>query len=120
MLQQTSSDSVKTISLNRDELWARLRAIAHRIRAAHSGVQDVRVFGSIARGDHVGTSDVDILIILTDAPEQNLPADRIERSLLFYRYFDLPIGVDLLVYTASELEHKTPFLSRIYAESIPL
>ncbi len=120
MLQQISSGSVKTISLNRDELWARLRAIAHQIRTAHSNVQDVRVFGSIARGDHVGTSDVDLLIILANTPEQNSPADRIARSLPFYRYFDLPIGVDLLVCTASELERKTPFLSRIYAESIPL
>jgi len=32
--------------------------------AAHHGVRDVRVFGSTARGDATGTSDVDLLVKL--------------------------------------------------------
>jgi len=106
--------------LDRDELWARLRAIARRIKRDHNNVLDVRVFGSIARGDHVGTSDVDVLVVLADAPEhEDLPA-KIERSRLFYPYFDLPIGVDLLVYTSAEIEQGSPFLARIYTESVSL
>ncbi len=120
MLRQISSGSVKIISLDRDELWARLRAIARRIKRDHNNVLDVRVFGSIARGDHVGTSDVDVLVVLADAPEhEDLPA-KIERSRLFYPYFDLPIGVDLLVYTSAEIEQGSPFLTRIYTESVSL
>ena len=120
MLRQTSSGSVTIISLDRDELWGRLRAIARRIQRDHSNVLDVRLFGSIARGDYVGTSDVDILVVLTDAPDRDEPSARIERSRLFFPYFDLPIGVDLLVYTEAEIERGTPFLSQIYAESVSL
>ncbi len=120
MLRQRSSGSVKIISLDRDELWARLRAIAHRIKVDHNNVLDVRVFGSIARGDHVGTSDVDILVILADAPDYGGPSARIERDRLFYPYFDLPIGVNLLVYTEAEIAEDTPFLSQIYVESVSL
>jgi len=113
MLQQISSGSVKIISLNRTELLTQLRHITRRIKTAHDNVQDIRVFGSVARGDYVGTSDVDILIILAEPTVENF----IERPLTFYRYFTLAIGVDLLVYTAAELERGNAFLTQIYAES---
>lgn len=117
MLQQTSSGSVKIISLKRNELWRRLRAIAHQIKAEHDNVQDVRVFGSIARGDHVGTSDVDVMIILAEVSDEEDPPPVIERALPFYKHFTLPIGVDLLVYTLAEIEQGNPFISHVYAES---
>ncbi len=80
----------------------------------------MRVFGSIARGDHVGTSDVDVLIIIQDgAPEH--PVDRIRR---FYPYFDLPVGVDLLVLTQEELNRRLEtadaFAERVWRQSQPL
>lgn len=120
MLHKVSSGSVEIISLNRDELWQQLRRIARQIKAGHDQVQDVRVFGSIARGDHVGTSDVDVLIVLADSPGQDLPPDRVERARPFYPYFSLPIGVDLLVYTSAEIEHGTRFISHIHEESVSL
>ncbi len=102
MLQQTSYDSVRIISLDRDELLSRLQLIAQRIRAEHPEVADVRVFGSIARGDHVGTSDVDVLIVLHEYDGR----DPIERVRTFYRYFDLPIDVDILVFTREQLKRR--------------
>ena len=63
MLRERSSGSVKIISLDRDELLARLATIATRIRARHPEVREVRLFGSLARGDQTGTSDADLLIV---------------------------------------------------------
>ena len=120
MLRQTSSGSVKIISLDRSELLSRLRQVADRIRAEHPEVTDVRVFGSIARGDHVGVSDVDVLIVLRNGEL----ADPMEQIHTFYPYFDLPIGVDLLVYSFEQLEQRLevgdPFLEQVWGESLPL
>ncbi len=117
MLRQTSSGSVKIISLDRDELLSRLREIARQIRAEHPEVTEIRVFGSIARGDHVGTSDVDVLIVLQDGE----CGDPIEQIRSFYPYFDLPVGVDLLVLTRDQLKHRLEtgqaFTERMWQES---
>ncbi len=117
MLRQTLSGSVKIISLERDKLLSRLRAIAGQVCAERSEVADVRVFGSISRGDHVGTSDVDVLILLYDSERRN----QIEQVCSFYPYFDLPIGVDLLVYTKERLARclrvGDAFVERMWQES---
>ena len=115
-----SFDSVKIISLNRAELLARLRAIAAQIRREHCEVEEIRVFGSLARGDATGTSDVDILIVLRHSSE----TDPHRRILAFLPYFDLDRGTDLLVYTRAEFEQQLAaqnhFLQKIWRESIPL
>jgi predicted nucleotidyltransferase len=115
-----SFDSVKIISLDRDALFTQLRAIAARIRREHREVQDIRVFGSCARGDATGVSDVDVLILLRHSPQ----SDPLQRIRAFLPYFDLDRGVDLLVYTRAELEHQLAlqnrFLQKIWRENIPL
>jgi predicted nucleotidyltransferase len=115
-----SSGSVKVISLNRDSLLADLRRIAGSIRAEHPEVAEIRLFGSLARGNHTGTSDVDVLILLDHTEE----SDPLRRILTFLPYFDLTRGSDLLVYTRAELEERLlandRFLQRIWSESIPL
>jgi predicted nucleotidyltransferase len=117
VLRQRSSDSVKITSIDRDELLAALSAIAGQICAEHPEVKSVRLFGSIARGDQVGMSDVDVLIVLRGG-EQVEPLQQIR---LFYPYFDLPIGVDLLVYTeeqiARRLQAGDAFMTRLWEES---
>uniref|UniRef100_A0A540V8D2 Nucleotidyltransferase domain-containing protein n=2 Tax=Litorilinea aerophila TaxID=1204385 RepID=A0A540V8D2_9CHLR len=119
MLRQKSSDSVKLISLNQNEVLAALVEIAERIRKDHPDVSSIRVFGSIARGDHVGTSDVDVLIILNR--DIHTLTDRLAQIRRFYPYFDLPIGVDLLVYTQDEIDRRLDagdaFITRIWRES---
>ena len=115
-----SFDSVKIISLNRAELLAQLRAIATRIRREHPAIEDIRVFGSLARGDATGTSDVDVLILLRHSSE----SDPMRRIRAFLPYFDLDRGADLLVYTRAEFEQQlaspNPFLQKIWRESVPL
>jgi hypothetical protein len=120
VLQQRSSGSVRIISIDRDELLARLRDIARRLCAERPEVAEVRVFGSIARGDQVGTSDVDVLVVL----EGCVSGDPIEQSRLFCTYFDLPIGVDVLVYTQGQLARRLQsgdaFVKRMWHESLAL
>jgi len=120
MLQHRSFDSVEIISIDRSKVLDALRCAARRIRARHPEVVDVRVFGSLARGDQVGTSDVDVLIVLEDG-ESNDPIEQIRR---FYPYFDLPVGVDLVVMTreqwAQRLQDGDAFAERIGRESIAL
>jgi len=83
-------------------------------------VSEIRVFGSIARGDYTGTSDVDVLVILRDTPEK----DNLAVIRKCYSYFDLPVGVDLIVLTEGQiktrLEDKDPFVTQILEESYPL
>jgi len=120
MLRKTSSGSVKIVSLDRGEVLSGLREIAARIRSERPEVAEVRVFGSIARGDQVGTSDVDVLIVVQDGEQE----DPIERIRSFYPYFDLPIGVDLLVLTWDQLKHRLEtghaFTEQMWQESQPL
>jgi predicted nucleotidyltransferase len=120
MLQHRSFDSVEIISIDRAEALDALRRAARRIRAQHPEVVDVRVFGSLARGDQVGTSDVDVLIVLDD-DESGDPIEQIRR---FYPYFDLPVGVDLLVMTRGRWTRRQQagdaFAERIGRESVSL
>jgi predicted nucleotidyltransferase len=121
VLQQSLSDSVKIISIDRPGLLVALSRIVKKIRTKHPEVDGVRVFGSIARGDQVGTSDVDVLIVLNDRAPQKEPLDWIR---LFYPYFDLPLGVDLLVATETQITRRLqagdPFMARIWTESLLL
>lgn len=79
---------------------ATVRAAAARWAGTVASVRDdvraIGIFGSYARGDRGVGSDLDVVIIID---ETDLPYER--RSLTF-DLPDLPVPVDLLVYTASE------------------
>jgi len=96
---------------------AQLSKVAGRIYADHPEVKSVLVFGSIARGDHAGTSDVDVLIVLRD----DEAGEMIGWLRRFYPYFDLPIAVDVLVYTEGEIGRRLKagdeFMCRVWEES---
>jgi predicted nucleotidyltransferase len=81
-------------------------------------VAEVRLFGSLARGDATGLSDVDLLIVLSETGE----SDPHRRILAFLPYFDLYRGVDLLVLTRAEIERRLAeddrWLKRVWTESV--
>jgi predicted nucleotidyltransferase len=54
--------------MNRDDVIKKLRAHEPELRA--EGVASLAVFGSIARGDDKGDSDVDVVVRLTDDPRR--------------------------------------------------
>ncbi|MEW5718113.1 MAG: nucleotidyltransferase domain-containing protein [Chloroflexota bacterium] len=101
-------------------MLAQLREITARIRQERREVEEIRAFGSLARGDATGVSDVDVLILLRSASE----SDPLQRIRAFLPYFDLDRGTDLLVYTRAEFEQQlvlqNRFLQKIWRESIPL
>jgi predicted nucleotidyltransferase len=120
MLRVRSFDSVKVISLDRDKLFTRLEQIARKIVMERGEVKEVRLFGSLARGDQVGTSDVDILLIL----ENSLVYSPLEQVRDYYPYFDLPVGVDILLLSGEEVQRRLQtqddFISRIEREGMTL
>jgi predicted nucleotidyltransferase len=113
-----SSNSVKLISLDRERLLAQVREAAGRVRTAHPEVAEVRLFGSLARGDATGLSDVDLLIVLSETGE----SDPHRRILRFLTYFAFDRGVDLLVLTRAEIERRLAeddrWLKRVWTESV--
>jgi len=62
------------------------------------GVQRAILFGSLARGDVGGVSDLD-LILVVETRERFL-----ERCARFYRALEPTVGMDILVYTPDEFE----------------
>ena len=120
MQLKRSCNSVRIISLDREEMLARLREIAARLRAERPEVAEVRLFGSLARGEQHGTSDIDVVVLLSESKE----SDWHRRILTYLPYFDLSRDTDVLVYTVAELEERLAagdrFLRRIYEESISL
>jgi len=78
------------------QLRAELRRILARIVDAET--ERVILFGSTARGEVKSTSDLDLLVVRRDARP---PAARVDD---LYRRARPTLAVDLLVYTAEELE----------------
>jgi uncharacterized protein len=82
---------------------------------AKRGVRDVRVFGSIARGDDVGRSDIDLLVEL---PGGASPGGELLTVLGLSEELSALLGVRVDVATPRTLRPDVVDLAR--AESIPL
>jgi predicted nucleotidyltransferase len=75
-----------------------IERVARRLGIA-ANAEQVILFGSYARGDARGESDVDFLIVANS----DLP--RFKRSRELYQLFrPYPFAMDLLVYTPEEIE----------------
>lgn len=109
MRQTLSSGSVKAFFLNRPELIERTKSIAQEAGAAFPHIQEILLFGSLARHEETGLSDIDLCIIA-----RNLPANPIDRLKLFYGFFTkrLPIALDLLVLLPEEKESHEEYLKK--------
>lgn len=105
--------------MDAEALRSRLEEIAGRIRREHPKVQKIWLFGSFARGDFTPRSDVDIAILLSEDGGPFLT-----RADAFLDYFaDLPLDVNLLVYTQEEMERMLAegnWLARAVVEGVPL
>jgi predicted nucleotidyltransferase len=104
--------------LDRKKVLAELRGVAADLAAARPEVQEVRLFGSLAREEPNPYADADLLIILdaSDLPYRDrAPVYKPARS---------PVPLDLIVCTRAELEREVsacdPFIERILAESVTL
>ncbi len=110
--------SVVVRYLDKAKVLADLQALAIRIGTAHREVQEVRLFGSLARGGRNPYADADVLIVL-DA----CAVPYRDRSPL-YKPLGAPVPMDLIVCTRAELEREIAadnrFVRRILDESRPL
>lgn len=81
-------------------------------------VEEVWLFGSLARGEAVPGSDADLLIVLSDSP-----ASFLDRAVRYLPEF-CGVGVDILAYTRAELtamcESGQDVLTQVKAEGICL
>jgi predicted nucleotidyltransferase len=77
------------------------------------------LFGSRALGNHEPDSDIDVLVVLQEAPNTRAVAVGIRRLLS-----DLPVGKDVLVATPNDLEghgaEPRSFFSQILHEGVTL
>ena len=71
---------------------------ARDLAKRHSEIDEIWLFGSLARGQAVPGSDADVLLVLQDC---DLPF--LERAVRYQPEF-CGVGVDLFTYTQKELE----------------
>ena len=117
MLKQ-SFGSVEVIWLDRPAVLEATRKAVRALARRRPEVRLIILFGSMARGDAVPGSDVDLLVVLSESQGKFL--DRIPR----YKPSGIPIGVDVFPYTEAELKRMAqegnPFIRQALAEGVTL
>lgn len=117
-MPRPSLSSVTVRYLDREKVLAALREIAARIGAAHPEVQEVRLFGSLARAERNPYADADFLIVLdaSDLPYRDRPP--------VYKPVGAPVPMDLTVCTRAELDREVAagnmFVIKVLAEGLVL
>ena len=99
LVQTTSSPSARVYWLNLDQARRALQAAVERLAVKHSEIEEVWLFGSLARGDAVPGSDADLLIVLSSTQYSFL--DRASR----YQPEPCGLGIDVFAYTRAEIAH---------------
>lgn len=117
-IQSSSSPSVSVYWLNLDQVRRGLKKAAERLAHKHREIEEVWLFGSLARGDAVPGSDADLLVILRDSTSSFLG------RMAQYQPEFCGLGVDVFAYTRAdaarmEAEGNT-FVRRARAEGILL
>jgi predicted nucleotidyltransferase len=90
--------SVVVKSIDPDDVRRAADAWARELLARHREIEEIIVFGSFARGTYAPGSDLDVLIVLSSSDKPF--RDRIPD----YLPGRFPVGLDLLPYTAAEIE----------------
>jgi uncharacterized protein len=117
-IQSTSWPSVQLFWLNLEEVRDRLSTAVRQLAKRHPEIEEVWLFGSLARGQAVPGSDADLLLVLTACEVPFL-----DRTVHYQPEF-CGLGVDLFAYTHKELEQMEGaghhFLERIKSERVCL
>lgn len=117
-MPKPSSTSVRIHWLDSQRIVEELKIVARQMRVRHPEVEQVLLFGSLARGEAVPGSDADLLVILSSAALPFL--ERIPR----YLPTGLPLGVDVFPYTQGEIDRMLAegnhFIRQAVEEGIPL
>jgi len=95
--RRISSGSARAIFLEKDRLIRVIEGASAELKAAFPYVKAVFLFGSLVRGDFRGTSDADILVVVS----HKLTKDnflKIRNEIYDFLAERIPIGFDLLVW----------------------
>jgi len=115
---KSSSNSVRIFWLDLQTVIKELGVVARRMKARCPEIEEVLLFGSLARGEAVPGSDADLLVILSSASQPFL--ERIPR----YLPVGLSLGVDVFPYTRDEIDRMLAgdnhFVRRAMEEGIAL
>jgi predicted nucleotidyltransferase len=109
---------VRVRYLDRDAVIATLRDLAAELGASRPEIVEIRLFGSLARGERNPRADADLLVVLeaSDVPFRD--------RLPLYKPLGSPVPMDLTICTRAELDRELAadnrFIRRILAESLPL
>lgn len=90
-----SLSSVKAFYLDRNELIKKLKKAAGEAMLFFPEINEIRLVGSVARGDHTGLSDIDLFIV-TERGEENA----VERIKPYYRFFSEKMSLSIDIITA--------------------
>lgn len=94
------------------ELDTAVRAILTHVQASA-----IVLFGSQARGEVHSNSDIDLLVVAAVEALEGKP--RYEITGAIYRDLaELPMGVDLLLYTPDEIEARRHSLNHVIAHAL--
>ncbi len=95
-----------------------LRRWAPSLASEHPGVVRIGCFGSYARGDHSPASDLDVFIEVASSHHRRW----FDRPLDFSTPCNTPVGMELFIYTTSELERmrseNSAWLKQILSEML--
>lgn len=120
MRVKKSFPSAEIVSIDHDRLMAALKKIAAAIVKANPAVQDIRLFGSLTRNDWTPDSDIDLVIIVKTSDISFLK----RRDAFADSFLDLPMDVDIKVYTLGEIEGMrtdgNEFIESVMEESVSL
>src|SRR5262245_32296296 len=117
-MPRRSSSSVRVRFLDRTAVLAELRTLSSALGGKHPEIEQIRLFGSLARGTRNPYADADLLVVVhaTDLPFK----DRSAR----YKPVGSPDATDVVVCTqeefARELLSDNRFIRRVKAESLVL
>lgn len=98
--RKKSLNTAEIISIDRPGVMKKLKTIVTGLKQSDSNIRDIRVYGSFVRGDYTPDSDIDILIILDDSGVPFLK----RRDAYIDFFLDLPLDIDLKVYTRDEIQ----------------
>jgi len=95
---------VKAISINRNKILEILESIASQVRKEFPFVRNIFLFGSLAKAEERGLSDIDLIIVVDKLNKGNF-WDRYGK-LYDFLASKLEIGFDLIVMSESDLNSR--------------
>jgi len=102
-MQKKLLNSVKILSLNRDEVINKLEDSINDLVKKRREILKVILFGSLIRENYTPYSDADILIIIDD--KAKIP-QKIRDRIPYYFIDDSPISIDIFPYKEKEIQKK--------------